>query len=322
MKLRSFLNFSTCAVFASALLPTAIAGAQNLTLEGQTGGFITPTAYVVPVEKGSFFSHPVIGYHFVNSNAVIGDIHNFNITEGFANRAEVGYTRNVHITGDDPNFSFLWHAAGMNIFHGKAVVLKESTGAEWVPALAAGFVVRTGDRFVSGILYQQLTGVPKTYTNGDVYAVLTKSYFKPPVPFLLNFGLKFTNASIFGFGGQATRFGGRLFGGLGFPIPIGGGWVAVPAAGFTQQHPNIVNLSALLAPTGGTHIPTTLDYAMRITKKENAHFTFDIGVGQVAGTIGSVAEPTGLPLPAPQVVLVPIDLKARSVLGLGLSYRF
>jgi hypothetical protein len=322
MTLRSFLNLSACCAFALALLPATHAVAQNLTLEGQTGGFITPTAYVVPAEKGAFFSHPAVGYHFVNSNAVIGDIHTFSITEGFANRAEVGYTRNVHITGDDPNFSFLWNYSGMNIFHGKAVVLKESTGAEWVPGLAAGFVVRTGDHFVSGALYQMATGTQKSYTNGDVYGVLTKSYFKPPVPFLLNFGLKFTNASIYGIGGQATRFGGRLFGGLGIPIPIGGGWVAVPAAGFTQQQPNIVNLSALLAPTGGTHIPTTLDYAVRITKKENAHFTFDIGVGQVAGTIGSIAEPTGLPAPAPAVVLVPVDLKARSVLGLGLSYKY
>jgi hypothetical protein len=34
-------------VFAAALFATVRLGAQNLTLEGQTGGFITPTAYVV-----------------------------------------------------------------------------------------------------------------------------------------------------------------------------------------------------------------------------------------------------------------------------------
>ncbi len=58
--------------------------AQNLTLEGQTGGFITPTAYVVYGEKGQFFSHPAVGYHFVNANSVIGDVHTFSIEEGFA----------------------------------------------------------------------------------------------------------------------------------------------------------------------------------------------------------------------------------------------
>jgi hypothetical protein len=320
IKLPWCLNLCACAAFAAALLPTTHAGAQNLTLEGQTGGFLTPTAYVVPAEKGSFFSHPAVGYHFVNSNAVIGDIHTFSITEGFANRAEVGYTRSVHITGDDPNFSRFWQFSGMNVFHGKAVVLKENTFGKWMPGLAAGFVVRTGDHFVSGAIYQEATGISKSYTNGDVYAVLTKSYFKPPVPFLLNFGLKFTNASIYGIGGQATRFGGRLFGGLGIPIPIRGGWVAVPSAGFTQQQPNIVNLTPLLETFGGTHIPTTLDYAVRITKKENAHLTFDIGVGQVAGTIGSIPVPTGMV--SPPYVPFPVDLKARSVLGLGLSYRF
>jgi len=36
--------------------------AQNLTLEGQTGGFITPTAYVVYSAKDQFCSHPAVGF--------------------------------------------------------------------------------------------------------------------------------------------------------------------------------------------------------------------------------------------------------------------
>lgn len=321
MNLGSLFNRSLCAVAAAALLPAALAGAQNLTLEGQTGGFLTPTAYVVPTEKGSFFSHPAVGYHFVNSNNVIGDLHTFSIEEGFANRAEAGYTRSVHITGDSAAFSSLWHFAGMNVFNGKAIVLKESTGKEWVPGLAAGAVVRTGDKFVSGALNQELTGTLKSYTNGDIYGVLTKSWFKPPVPFLLNFGLKFTNASIYGIGGQATRFGGRLFGGLGIPLPLPWKFVVVPSAGFTQEPPQIKNLGAILVG-GKAHIPTTLDYAVRLTQKENSHFAFDIGVGQVAGTIGSTLAPTHLPPPYPPVVTVPVNLQARSVVGVGLSYRY
>ena len=73
--------------------------AQNLTLEGQTGGFITPTAYVVYAAEGKFFSHPAVGYHFIYVPKVIGNIHTFSIAQGFANRAEVGYTRNVHEAG-------------------------------------------------------------------------------------------------------------------------------------------------------------------------------------------------------------------------------
>jgi hypothetical protein len=43
-------------------------------------------------------------------------------------------------------------------------------------------------------------------------------------------------------------------------------------------------------------------------------------VGHVAGTIGTTAVPTGLP--NPPYVLVPVDLKANSVFGMGLSFRY
>jgi len=307
-----------CGFLTAALLPIWHLNAQELTLEGQTGGFLTPTAYVVYTKKGQIFSHPAVGYHFVNSNDVIGDIHTFSIEEGFANRAEAGYTRSVHITGDSAMFSSLWHYAGMNVFNGKAVVLKESTGADWVPGVAAGFVVRTGDRFVSGALNQELFGVLKSYTNGDLYGVITKTWLKPPMPFLANFGLKMTNASIYGIGGQSTRFGGRLFGGLGIPIP--GPWKTgiVPSAGFTQEPPQVKNLGAILAG-GEAHIPTTLDYAVRVTQKEHPHFAFDIGIGQVAGQIGTTyVQPPGTDVLIP----VAVNLEARKVLGLGLSYRY
>lgn len=295
--------------------------AQNLTLEGQTGGFITPTAYVVYTEPGKFFSHPALGYHFVDASKVIGNVHTFSIAEGFANRAEVGYTRSVHTKGDSPAFSDLWHYNGMNIFSGKVVALKENTGAGWVPGVGVGFVVRTQDRFVSGALNEVLTGQLKSYTNGDVYVALTKQRLKPPVPFLVNFGWKATNASIYGLGGQATRFGGRLFGGVGIPLPGPFGTAIVPAAGFTQEPPQVENLGAILVG-GKAHIPTTLDYAVRVTQKDNPHFAFDIGVGQVAGTIGQTAVPTGLPAPAPPYVLVPVNLEARHVVGVGLSVRY
>jgi hypothetical protein len=281
--------------------------AQNLTLEGQTGGFITPTAYVVYSAKKQFFSHPAVGYHFINVPKVIGDVHTFSIAEGFANRAEVGYTRSVHQVGNDPVLSTLWHYAGMNIFSGKVVAIKDGQWSPLTPGLAGGVVVRTGDHFVSGAL----DGT--TYTNEDVYVAATKMWLHPPVPFLANLGWKATNASIYGIGGQATRFGGRLFGGLGIPLPGPFHTAIVPAAGFTQEPPQVKNLGALLIG-GKAHIPTTLDYAVRITQKENPHFAFDIGVGQVAGNIG-----TTYMLP---VGPVPVNLQARAVMGLGLSIRY
>ena len=207
----------------------------------------------------------------------------------------------------------------MNIIHGKVVVVKDGQFGPWTPGLAVGGLVRTGDKFVSGSLNQEFTGVLKSFSNGDVYVAATKTWAHPPVPFLLNFGWKATNASIYGIGGQATRFGGRLFGGIGIPLPGPFGTAIVPAAGFTQEPPQVKNLGAILVG-GKAHIPTTLDYAVRITQRENPHFAFDIGIGQVAGQIGYTAVPTGVA--NPPFVIIPVNLEARKVVGLGLSVRY
>jgi Protein of unknown function (DUF3034) len=304
--------------------------AQNLTLEGQTGGFLTPTAYVVYAAEGKAFSHPAFGYHFINASKVIGDFQTFSITEGFANRAEVGYTRSYHTMGNstDPTqgaFSNLWNFNGLNVFHGKVVGIKDGQFGPWMPGIAIGAVIRTGDKFVSGAVLQEVAALQgasipaKSYTNGDVYVAVTKTWDKPPVPFLLNLGFKETNASIFGIGGQSTRFGGRFFGGLGIPLPLSHGIVAVPSAGFTQEPRTSQNLGLLLP--GGVHVPTTLDYAVRITQRKHPHFAFDAGIGQVAGMIGTAVLPTGLPAPYPPAVLLPVNLEARHVFGLGISIR-
>ena len=107
--------------------------AQQLTLEGQTGGFLTPTAYVVYGEKGHFFSHPAIGFHFIDASTVIVAFQKyFSITESFRNRAEAGYTRSVHQFGDQPTatatplgLSNLWNYSGMNVINGKVIALKD-----------------------------------------------------------------------------------------------------------------------------------------------------------------------------------------------------
>jgi hypothetical protein len=176
------------ALSITAVLAEPRLNAQNLTLEGQTGGFITPTAYVVYSAKGHFFSYPAVGYHFVNASKVIGDIHTFRIEEGFGNRAELGYRRSGHQEGNSPLFSQLWHFAGMNVFNGKEVAIRDGQLAPVVPGLAAGFVVRTGDKFVTGALDQSFTGALKSYTNEDVYVAVTKTWLLPLFPFLANPG--------------------------------------------------------------------------------------------------------------------------------------
>ena len=324
MNLRLFRVLQASAL--TVLVASTPLFAQHLTLEGQTGGFITPTAYVLDAEKGHFFSHPAVGYHMINATKVIGRIQTFSITEGFANRAEVGYTRSVHTMGESTvtsagAFSKLWDSDGMNIFHAKAVILTDGQLGKYAPGVAVGGIVRTGDHFVSGHLNKSLgLGEDKGYTNGDVYIAATKLWIKPPVPFMINFGWKATNATIFGIGGQSTRFGGRFFGGLGFPLP--GPWktAIVPSAGFTQQPKTAVNMKYIMP--AGVHLPTTLDYAVRITQAEHPHFSFDIGVGQVAGRVGTAVLPTGLTAPYPTTVSLPVNLQARKVFGMGLSYRY
>ncbi len=369
MNLRNFYKLAVCGLLAVALLASRQLNAQYLTLEGQTGGFLTPTAYVVESAKGHVLSHPAVGVHFIDAKAVIGDFETLSITEGFGNRAEAGYTRSVHQLGNSgpttvvmgnfvegstaaataypvtPDFSQLWNANGMNIFHGKVVAIKDGQFGAWSPGLAVGGVVRTGDKFVTGEagpiaveFYDQYceetslcapVAIPavKNYTNGDIYLAVTKTYAKKPVPFLANFGWKATNATIFGIGGQSTRFGGRFFGGLGIPLPLGKSIVAVPSAGFTQEPgtskglgtnpPNGIPLVA-----GKADLPTTVDYAVRVTQREHPHFAFDIGIGHVAGNIGTIPQPTYLPSPNPQTVFIPVNLEAQKVVGMGFSYRY
>ncbi len=344
MNFGQFRTLSACALLGlAAAVPVA---AQHLTLEGQTGGFITPTAYVVYTEKGHAFSHPAVGYHMINATAVIGRVQTFSITEGFANRAEVGYTRSYHTLGNATNpasgaLSELWNYDGMNIFHGKVVAIQDGQFGPATPGVAVGGVMRTNDSFVSSAINKlYLGGAGAANTNGDVYVAVTKTWAKKPVPFLANAGWKLTNASIFGLGGQSTRFGGRFFGGLGIPLPLGHGLVAVPSAGFTQEPKTAVNLNTLMNlartqlvaavpaaaaayPVVSAHLPTTLDYAVRVSQRQNPHFSIDIGIGQVAGNIGSIYVANPLyPTVGGPIVLSPVNLQARKVLGMGLSYRY
>jgi hypothetical protein len=60
---------------------------------------------------------------------------------------------------------------------------------------------------------------------------------------------------------------------------------------------------------------------VRVTQRDHPHFSFDIGVGQVAGNIGTTLVPTGLPAPY-SYAPAPVNLQARHVVGIGLSYRY
>ncbi len=371
MHLKFLRSMFLCGGVAAVALFASQLNAQQLTLEGQTGGFLTPTAYVVPSANNHSFSMPAIGFHFIAASSVIGNVETISVTEGFGNRFELGYTRSIHQNGNSAAFSPLWNQSnffncclygglpsstisGMNVFHGKVVLIKENTKHFYTPGFAVGGVFRQGDQFVSGSLSDlptSLFGVPilanpvanASYNNGDIYGAITKTWAKPPVPVLLNFGVKGTNAVIMGLGGVAESWSARPFGGIGIPLPLGKSIVAVPSAGFASQPSNVKNLDELLKASGELltavgytgyannrpHIPTTLDYAVRFTQRQNAHFSLDVGVGQVAGNIGTTFAPnpaygvTCYPASAtcPALFAVPINIDARHVFGIGFSYR-
>src|SRR5579883_621943 len=90
-------------LFAAAMVLPASLRAQSLALEGETGGFIVPGAYMVPAEAGHKWARPTVGFHWIAGGPVLGDFYNSSITGGYRNFVEFGYTRVSHANGRDNN---------------------------------------------------------------------------------------------------------------------------------------------------------------------------------------------------------------------------
>ena len=154
------------ALLLAGLLGAGIAAAQSLNWDGQTGVFITPLAYTA-ASPASGFGHPIVAYHFLNAGPVLGNFHTISVTEGVGGRVEFGYTRDLHQQGSTAGLSPLWDS-GFNLVHAKVNVVKENAGKQsWLPAISGGFVARTQDRNVSGLLVTP----HKSYSNADFYLV-------------------------------------------------------------------------------------------------------------------------------------------------------
>ena len=145
------------------------------------------------------FGKPQVAFHYLNTGGVVGNNFTPKITIGVFKRLEFGYTRFVTKQGSTPGLSPLF-AGGFNIFHGKLNFLPENFAKQnYLPALAVGFVARTQVRHVGGVLQARNT------RNGDVYLVATKTITQTKrVPIVFNFGLRATNASIWGIAGNAS----------------------------------------------------------------------------------------------------------------------
>jgi hypothetical protein len=217
------------------------------------------------------------------------------VTVGLASRIELGYSRAMHRSGTTAGLSPLWRG-GFNIFHGKGNFVPENAGGQdWLPGIAAGFVARTQNPNVTGSL-----AVPvRDFNSADYYLVATKTIGQiKPLPVLLNFGYKVTNASVLGLVGNAPAYKGRAFGAVAFVLKGPSGSTVIVGTEAAQQVRQVRNLP-------GVAIPTTLVYAVRVVPTEAAKLNLDFGVAQVAGKI------------APGV-----DVRARSQFGFGISYGF
>ena len=293
MNRRSTPIVSLTALFLAGFLSADRMQGQALNMDGQSGIFFQPWADVVPSAAGKF-GGPTVSFHVVDAGPVAGDYLNVGIEQGFGNWLEFGFTRSNHTDGGDPAISPLFNFAGMNIFNFKMKVLSaNSHGRKYLPSISVGGVLRTNDPFVSQSV------VHKNATNGDVYLVGTKVFvLGSKFAFLLNGGVRGTNAQKYGYGGNTLNWQARAFGGIAFPIPIKKLLIVAPTFEIDQEPEKIKYV-----PTAT--LPTDLIYAVRISRAPDSRWSFDIGTGHVGARLGPG-----------------INIKVNNALAFAADFRF
>jgi hypothetical protein len=279
--------------------------AQALGWEGETGVFVTPLAYTASAEGQKL--HPVVAYHYFNAGEVIGDFHEASVEVGIGKHLEAGYTREFHVYGSDASLSPLW-SNGFDIFNGKAILIPENLHKQnWVPAVSVGFIARAGDRNVGNYLWEHgsTTGKMSGQSNGDIYLVGSKVVLVKNAgafsAFVLNAGVRGTNAELWGMGGNAPDWEARAFGAVAFAFkgPDKSSLIFASEAAQQPHHPGENGTPLAL------NIPTTLTYCVRVVPSPKHKLNFDFGIAQIAGEI---AQGT--------------NLKARHQAGFQVSYGF
>lgn len=292
--------WSSLALLAVVSFAASSAQAQNLSFEGPTGILVTPLASVSP-SPATGIGRPAIAYHILVGGPVLGVFNTVSITEGFAKRFEAGYSREDHSAGHTTGLSPLW-TNGLNIFHGKANLVPENAfKTKWIPAISVGGILRTNDSNVFNGTYGQ------TKTNGDIYLVGTKviTQISKKVPIILNGGVRGTNSSLWGLGGNSPDFVASGFGAVGFVITGPGKSTIILASEAIQQPRTIKTTNKFGVSSGVFDIPPTVDYAVRVIPSPKHKINLDFGILQAAGRI------------APGV-----DLQARTTEAIGVSYGF
>jgi hypothetical protein len=322
--------FATLALLAALPFAAATAQAQSLGYEGPTGVFVTPLAYT-SASPANGLGKPSLSFHFLAGGPVIGDFSTVSTTVGFAKRFEIGYTSEIHAGGavqyfpgtaaGDPGAgtgivtkagvpgSSLF-ASDIDIVHGKATIVAENAGkTKWVPAIAVGTIFRFNDHDVFNGPANGGAGTNGYSShNADVYVVATKvvTQFTKKVPWLLSAGVRGTNASLWGLGGNAPDFTARGFGALAFIFTGPGKSTIILGSEVSQQPRRIKN------PLGvNFDIPTSEVYAVRFVPSPKLKLNIDAGVLQAANKILTLpTTPPGL------------YVNTRARVAFGVSYGF
>lgn len=285
------------AVVCLLALSAAPACRAQLNWDGQTGGLLTPFAYVSNSPRRGL-GRPELAFHYLDGGPALGSELQASITFGFLKIGEIGYTRSFNVEGSAPGLGRLF-ANGFNIGHIKFKLLPENfRGAKFVPAIAAAAVVRTQVRRVTEVEERENT------TATDFELIATKTIDELPVPILLNFGLKLTNASLLGLAANSPSWAWEAFGAAGVELrgPQRSHWLL--GVEFLQEPRHFKEVPGQYFSTTAI-VPTTLSYFVRIRPGDRLPWNVDIGLAQLGGHLGPGW-----------------DLQARHQFTLGVSYRF
>jgi hypothetical protein len=277
--------------------------AQNLNWDGQTGGVITPFAYVTN-SPAAGLGMPTIAYHMVNGGDVLGIQNQVSINVGAFKRIEFGYSRTITSEGNTAGYSPLFNQ-DFNTFQAKVNILPENSFKTKLPAVSVGFVAHAREARVGDYL-----NTPNTKSNtGDIYAVATKTITNvAPLPIVLSAGVKGTNDVLNGLAGAAKDWSARGFGTAAFVVKTPFKSKAIFGAEVAQQ-PSILKSPVGTDALAGLTIPTTLTYFARVLPMPEKPINLDFALGQFAGNVGTIPG------------LGPVDLKARAQFAFGISYR-
>jgi hypothetical protein len=192
----------------------------------------------------------------------------------------------------------LWNS-GINIVHFKANITPAPLAK--VAVFSVGTIVRTNDQIgvninnlaatlITNAGIKPVLAAQKT-TNADVYLVATKIITQTkPVPILLNAGIRGTNASLWGLGGNSPGFEGKLFGAAAF-VFTGPAKSTIILASEVSEQPQHISSATATATLGSSKaatlfdIPTSEVYAVRLVPFAKRKLNVDVGVLHAGGNI-------------------------------------